>query len=61
MTSNHVNTSLVGNYKINEVDIDIYFIPRVIEAFASNDEISLINKLKIGETFDRDPLEDALW
>ena len=57
MTSNHVNTSLVGNYKINDVEVDIYFTPRVIEAYASNDEISLINKLKIGEKYDRDPLE----
>jgi hypothetical protein len=57
MTSNHVNTFLVGNYKINDVDVDIYFTPRVIEAYASNEEISLINKLKIGEKYDRDPLE----
>ena len=57
MTSNHVNTSLVGNYKINDVKVDIYFSPEVIEAFASNNEISIINKLKIGEKYDRDPLE----
>ena len=57
MTSNHVNTSLVGNYKINYVKVDIYFSPEVIEAFASNNEISIINKLKIGEKYDRDPLE----
>ena len=57
MTSNHVNTSLVGNYKINDVEVDIYFTPRVIEAYASNEEIYLINKLKIGEKYDRDPLE----
>ena len=57
MTSNQVNTSLVGNYKINYVKVDIYFSPEVIEAFASNDEISFINKLKIGEKYDRDPLE----
>ena len=57
MTSNHVKTSLLGNYKINDVEVDIYFSPEVIEAYASNDEINLINNLKIGEKYDRDPLE----
>ena len=58
MTSNHVKTSLMGNYKINDIEVDIYFSPRVIEAYASNDEINLINNLKIGEKYDRDPLEN---
>ena len=57
MTSNHVKTSLMGNYKINDVKVDIYFSPEVIEAYASNDEINLINSLKTGEEYDRDPLE----
>ena len=57
MTSNHVKTSLLGNYKINGVKVDIYFSPEVIEAYASNDEINLINSLKTGEEYDRDPLE----
>ena len=54
MTSNHVKTSLMGNYKINGVKVDIYFSPEVIEAYASNDEINLINSLKTGEKYDRD-------
>ena len=58
MTSNHVKTSLMSNYKINDIEVDIYFSPRVIEAYASNDEINLINNLKIGEKYDRDPLEN---
>ena len=57
MTSNHVKTSLLGNYKINDVKVDIYFSPEVIEAYASNDEINLVNSLKNGEEYDRDPLE----
>ena len=57
MTSNHVKTSLMGNYKINDIEVDIYFSPRVIEAYASSDEINLINNLKIGEKYDRYPLE----
>ena len=48
----------MGNYKINDSEVDIYFSPRVIEAYASNDEINLINNLKIGEKYDRDPLEN---
>ena len=58
MTSNHVKTSLMGNYKINDIEVDIYFSPRVIEAYASNYEINLINNLKIGEKYDQDPLEN---
>ena len=57
MTSNHVKTSLLGTYKINDVEVDIYFSPKVIEAYASNDEINLINSLKTGEKYDREPLE----
>jgi len=57
MTSNYVNTSLLGNYKINDVEVEINFTPRVIEVLASNDEINVINNLKIGEKFDVYPLE----
>ena len=57
MTSNHVNTSLLGNYKINDIEVDIYFSPEVIEAYASDDEISFINSLKAGEKYDLNPLE----
>ena len=57
MTSNHVNTSLMGNHKINKVKVEIYFAPKVIEAFASSDEIITINNLKAGEEYDLYPLE----
>ena len=57
MTSNHVNTSLMGNHKINKVKVEIYFAPKVIEAFASSDEIIIINNLKAGEEYDLYPLE----
>ena len=51
MTSNHVNKSLLGNYKINDVDVDIYFMPRVIEAFASQQEVQIVNKVKMREDY----------
>ena len=57
MTNNHVKTSLMGKHKINKVDVEIYFAPEVIEAFVSNDEISVINNLKAGEEYDLYPLE----
>ena len=57
MTNNHVKTSLMGNHKINKVRVEIYFAPEVIEAYASSDEISLINNLKPGEEYDLYPLE----
>ena len=58
MTSNHVNKSLLGNYKINDFDVDIYFMPRVIEAFASQQEVQIINKVKYGEKFEIPDLEN---
>ncbi|MDA7579522.1 hypothetical protein N8725_02730 [Alphaproteobacteria bacterium] len=58
MTSNHVNKSLLGNYKINDVDVDIYFMPRVIEAFASQQEVQIVNKVKYGEKFEIPDLEN---
>ena len=58
MTSNHVNKSLLGNYKINDVDVDIYFMPRVIEAFASKQEVQIVNKVKYGEEFEIPDLEN---
>ena len=57
MTINHVNTTLMGNHKINKVKVEIYFAPEVIEAYASPDEIPLINDLKPGEEYDLYPLE----
>ena len=57
MTSNHVNTALLANYKINDVEVEIYFTPRVIEVLASNDEISVINNLKIDKKFNVCSLE----
>ena len=47
----------MGNHKINKVDVEIYFAPEVIEAYASSDEIPLINSLKPGEEYDLYPLE----
>ena len=57
MTNNHVKTTLMGNYKIKKVKVEIYFVPEVIEAYASNDEIVVINNLKPGEEYDLNPLE----
>ena len=57
MTINHVKATLMGNHKINKVDVEIYFAPEVIEAYASSDEIPLINSLKPGEEYDLYPLE----
>ena len=47
----------MGNHKINKVKVEIYFAPKVIEAFASSDEIITINNLKAGEEYDLYPLE----
>ena len=47
----------MGNHKINKVKVEIYFAPKVIEAFASSDEIIIINNLKAGEEYDLYPLE----
>ena len=58
MTSNHVNKSLLGNYKINDVDVDIYFMPRVIEVFASKQEVQIVNKVNYGEKFEIPDLEN---
>ena len=57
MTKNHVKTTLMGKHKINKVDVEIYFAPQVIEAYASSDDISIINNLKPGEEYDLYPLE----
>ena len=57
MTNNHVKTSLMGKHKINKVNVEIYFAPEVIEAYASCDDISIINNLKPGEEYDLNPLE----
>ena len=39
MTNNHVNKSLMGTYKIRDMIVDIYFSPKVIETYASEEEI----------------------
>ena len=57
MTSNHVKTTLMGKHKINKVNVEIYFAPEVIEAYASSDDISIINNLKPSEEYDLNPLE----
>ena len=57
MTNNHVTTYLMGNYKINQVMVEIYFAPKVIEVYASKDEICHIISLLPGEEYDVHPLE----
>ena len=57
MTGNHVKTTLMGKHKINKVSVEIYFTPEVIEAYASGDDISVINNLKPGEEYDLYPIE----
>ena len=46
MTNNHVKMSLMGSYKINDIKVDIFFSPKVIEAFATKDEINQVNNMK---------------
>lgn len=47
----------MGKHKINKVSVEIYFAPKVIESYASRDDITLINNLKPGEEYDLNPLE----
>ena len=46
MTNNHVNKSLMGTYKIRDMIVDIYFSPKVIETYASDEEILKLNNIK---------------
>ena len=46
MTNNHVNKSLLGTYKIRDMIVDIYFSPKVIETYASDEEIYKLNNIK---------------
>ena len=39
MTNNHVKKPLMGTYKIKDMIVDIYFSPKVIETYASEEEI----------------------
>ena len=45
MTNNHVNKS-PGTYKIKDMIVDIYFSPKVIETYASDEEIHKLNNIK---------------
>ena len=47
----------MGKHQIKKVNVEIYFAPKVIEAYASRDDITLINNLKPGEEYDLYPLE----
>ena len=46
MTNNHVKKSLMGTYKIRDMIVDIYFSPKVIETYASDEEIYKLNNIK---------------
>ena len=59
MTNNHVNKPLMGTYKIRDMIVDIYFSPKVIETYASEEEIFKLNNIKDFQKADqiRDELE----
>ena len=57
MTNNHVKMSLLGSYKINDIKVDIFFSPKVIEAFATKDEINQVNNIEAYKEIDLDELE----
>ncbi len=57
MTNNHVKMSLMSSYKINDVKVDIFFSPKVIEAFATKDEINQVNNIEAYTEIDLDELE----
>jgi len=58
MTNNHVNKSLMGTYKIRDMIVDIYFSPKVIETFASDEEIYKLNNIKDFQKSDFKDLEN---
>ena len=58
MTNNHVNKSLLGTYKIRDMIVDIYFSPKVIETYASDEEIHKLNNIKDFQKADFKNLEN---
>ena len=58
MTNNHVNKSLMGTYKIRDMIVDIYFSPKVIESYASDEEIDKLNNIKDFQKADFKDLEN---
>ena len=58
MTNNHVNKSLMGTYKIKDMIVDIYFSPKVIETYASDEEIFKLNNIKDFQKSDFKDLEN---
>ena len=58
MTNNHVNKSLMGTYKIRDMIVDIYFSPKVIETYASDEEIHKLNNIKDFQKADFKDLEN---
>ena len=58
MTNNHVNKSLLGTYKIRDMIVDIYFSPKVIETYASDEEIYKLNNIKDFQKADFKNLEN---
>ena len=58
MTNNHVNKSLMGTYKIRDMIVDIYFSPKVIETYASDEEIHKLCNIKDFQKADFKNLEN---
>ena len=58
MTNNHVNKPLMGTYKIRDMIVDIYFSPKVIETYASEEEIFKLNNIKDFQKADFKNLEN---
>ena len=48
----------MGNYKINDINVEILYSTRVIEEFATKDEVKIINKISINEKIDLTDLEN---
>ena len=49
MIKNHINISLCRNFKIDDVNVNINFMPSVIEVFGSTEEIARINNFEFGK------------
>ena len=47
----------MGNYKINDINVDILFRPKVIETFATKDEIDQVNNIDAFQEIEIDKLE----
>lgn len=52
MIKNHINISLCRNFKIDDVNVRINFMPSVIEVFGSNQEIAQINNFEVDKNLE---------